>query len=397
MIPVASQRRGGTTEKHTLGLICFVHIFAHLHVLIHFTSLITLPFIIPRLTCLFSSILIVDPISYLILLAYYLSTSRKSRLHHGKRFSGAQRSHGSCQMSGRNEEARSYWVRGVYCLSSIIVLNHYSFGRRIIGLKMGGNGRQYTIHEDLLCANSKLFTRRLQMNRKPIEGDCAVCTERLNKEDDVTFCKNGCGNNFHAYCIDGWKGSQIGPTTCPMCRRTWTRPLKTVEQLGLDVEPRIMQVYLDWLYTGKLQDIEGIDYNAESDDYNIKALEAWAMAEAVEDADFKHAIVADIITKRSHVSSTGFGIESASAAFDLHDSSEMREFTAEAFLVNIDENWFTNGAAFFEPNFRHAVGHAAVRALGKEKPSHRALLEKYTKGTYEMEMEDDAEVNSGNA
>jgi hypothetical protein len=265
----------------------------------------------------------------------------------------------------------------------------------MVGLKVGDNKRQYTVHEDLLCANSKLFKRRLQDNRKPVEGECSICHESLDETDDTTFCRSGCGQNFHPWCIDGWRQQQRIPGTCPICRKPWRASLKSVEEVPVDVDPGVMMLYVAWLYTGKVQDIIGVDYSAWDEAYNVKALQAWNLAVAVDDVDFKLAVIADIIARTAELHSSGFWQESASYAFVFNSIREMQEFVAEAFLVNIDHEWFREHLDEFPDPFTREVGLAAIRALGKEKPTRKDLLKKYTKGTYEMEEEEDGKEEDG--
>ncbi|RYD70479.1 MAG: hypothetical protein EOP84_26640, partial [Verrucomicrobiaceae bacterium] len=100
--------------------------------------------------------------------------------------------------------------------------NTCRLGRRVVRLKVPGSKRQYTVHEDLLCSHSKTFKARLQKSRKSQQDECSICTEALDdRAQDLTFCRDGCGQNFHEECIDDWKKSQNGPMKCPMCRKLW--------------------------------------------------------------------------------------------------------------------------------------------------------------------------------
>jgi hypothetical protein len=156
-----------------------------------------------------------------------------------------------------------------------------------------------------------------------------------------------------------------------------------------------MQLYVSWLYTGKVQDIKGVDYDAWDEDYNVKALQAWKIAEVMEDVDFKLAIIADIIARTAELDNSGFWKESASFVFVQNNLPEMRAFVAEAFLFNIDQDWLNDGLEGLPQDCIVAVGLAAIRVLGKKKPTRKELLEKYTKGMYEMENEEGDEEESG--
>jgi hypothetical protein len=107
----------------------------------------------------------------------------------------------------------------------------------------------------------------------------------------------------------------------------------------------------------------------------------------MEDEDFKRAIIAEIIAKRSPMENTGFWLASAVFAFEEQCIDETQEFVAEAFLIDIDEHWFKESSREFPDDFVHAVGRAPICAIGDEI-THEKLLKKYTKGEYAMVIED---------
>ncbi|CAG8448241.1 4517_t:CDS:2 [Funneliformis mosseae] len=59
--------------------------------------------------------------------------------------------------------------------------------------------------------------------RRPIEGgDCAICYEKFDENDDnIVWCQKGCGNNLHKACYDQWKRTRSGIVTCVYCRDMW--------------------------------------------------------------------------------------------------------------------------------------------------------------------------------
>ena len=62
--------------------------------------------------------------------------------------------------------------------------------------------------------------------RQKLEDDviCPICHENMDEDEGLTFCKKGCGNNFHIKCIIIWgehKKSVKEPISCPMCRCDW--------------------------------------------------------------------------------------------------------------------------------------------------------------------------------
>lgn len=52
--------------------------------------------------------------------------------------------------------------------------------------------------------------------RRKIPADCAICLEKLGPDDELTWCRRSCGQNFHTSCLHGW--IQSGSITCPVCR-----------------------------------------------------------------------------------------------------------------------------------------------------------------------------------
>ena len=237
-----------------------------------------------------------------------------------------------------------------------------------------------------MCANSKLFKQRRQRHRKAIEGECSICHEDLDAAlEDITFCKSTCGQNIHQQCLDEWESSQVGDATCPMCRRVWTFETKDPEELDAELDWRALQLYVDWLYTRRLNrtdtDLECVDYSHRD------LLEAWTVAAVLQDDEFKHAIIAEIVSEGDHLDNTGFGIRSVEYAFgeDI-DILGMQNFITEAFLIGIDEDWFEVWSDEYLVNFVHALGRAALCAMGN-RPELGSLLEKYTKGEYMIEKE----------
>lgn len=71
-------------------------------------------------------------------------------------------------------------------------------------------------------------------NRKPVEGECPICYDELNQEnDEIVYCKASCGNNVHKMCMQSWIQVAIGgQATCPYCRATWDADLAFDGSLG---------------------------------------------------------------------------------------------------------------------------------------------------------------------
>lgn len=64
--------------------------------------------------------------------------------------------------------------------------------------------------------------------KQPIEpGDeCPVCLEKLSSEQELVWCREQCGNNFHRACIVSWfdfndLNTEPVNYTCPVCRVAW--------------------------------------------------------------------------------------------------------------------------------------------------------------------------------
>lgn len=87
-----------------------------------------------------------------------------------------------------------------------------------------------------------ITTPRERVHRRPVEGDCGICMERMtrlnesaelgdntsriggNEDQELVWCKSSCGNNFHRVCMGIWvaQSRQSGrQTPCPMCRVRW--------------------------------------------------------------------------------------------------------------------------------------------------------------------------------
>lgn len=61
--------------------------------------------------------------------------------------------------------------------------------------------------------------------RKPIEGECPICYMDLDESNnEIVWCKVGCGNNMHKECFSQWAASQRGKEVkCVYCRTPWHR------------------------------------------------------------------------------------------------------------------------------------------------------------------------------
>lgn len=63
--------------------------------------------------------------------------------------------------------------------------------------------------------------QRIDLNE---EYGCPICQEDLKDLATLTYCKIGCGHNFHIKCMKIWaehKDSNKDSITCPLCRCDW--------------------------------------------------------------------------------------------------------------------------------------------------------------------------------
>jgi hypothetical protein len=212
-------------------------------------------------------------------------------------------------------------------------------GRKFVKFRIGSSKRHFTVHEDLLCTNSKTFKKRLQKGRKTLSGECSICHEELKAEiDDVTFCRSGCGKNFHEECINEWRQSRQDPLTCPMCRKSWEIAPDLL--YWVDDQPYgglsrdAVQIYIDWLYSGQLNIDEEIDRSGQ--DFNLLLLKACRVSDAFIDVKFRHAIIAEIVSAMESDGNPAFDQACVEYVYARDWSFAMRTFMVEAFLTNWD-------------------------------------------------------------
>eukprot|EP00347_Sterkiella_histriomuscorum_P013158 403365789 len=74
--------------------------------------------------------------------------------------------------------------------------------------------------------DGKKIDKREKVSRQKLDAEetCCVCYEVMKEEENLTFCKYGCGRNIHTDCIEVWvkhKLSVAQKITCPLCRIDW--------------------------------------------------------------------------------------------------------------------------------------------------------------------------------
>lgn len=91
---------------------------------------------------------------------------------------------------------------------------------------------QNFIQDDLAC---KLNRLQLQENKiveqKPIEDNCPICFEEMNKSDNIVYCKYVCGKSLHNECFDKWK--LVKPNQCVYCRGNWDISKQSTKYINL--------------------------------------------------------------------------------------------------------------------------------------------------------------------
>jgi hypothetical protein len=251
-----------------------------------------------------------------------------------------------------------------------------------------------TIHEDLLCNSSKYFKKRLEKDRKEVDGECSTCHEDLDPEvDDITFCRSGCGQNIHEKCIEAWKKSQAGPPRCPMCRKFWKlKPEDLIEVEGEVVDREIARAYVNWLYTEKIHISRS--YHHTDDDFNVQLLKAWRFAHISEDDSFKHAIIAKFVSSVESGDNAGLGYHSIFYAYEEErwEVDSMPQFIVDACLMHPDFDAMDELFEEFPTDFTKELCLRAMRLVkGDNKMKSKDLLNKYTGGEYMVEGDQDDE------
>lgn len=73
--------------------------------------------------------------------------------------------------------------------------------------------------------NSEFVDRQLLSEAGDGEEDlCPICQDAMNKDQALTWCRKGCGNNIHAKCMQTfaqYKISSHAQVECPLCRSEW--------------------------------------------------------------------------------------------------------------------------------------------------------------------------------
>jgi hypothetical protein len=260
------------------------------------------------------------------------------------------------------------------------ILIIHSLGRHVVHFKFSNINRHFVVHEDLICSHSTLLKKRFQKHRKAVTGECSICHEDLDpEEDDITFCRSTCGQNLHEQCIEKWKTANPGPPTCPMCREPWTVRTTKVEDLCEELDQDAIQLYIDWLYTGSLRSSFKQDKPDEGN--QLAFLKAWTVADTLKDRDFRDAIMVEYLSQFANGECLNFWTDSVGYVSYMQSNKEMKQFLAEAMLIGIDKDWFQDSSDDFPDDFTKAVGRAALAHM-RVGVTISTLVEKYTTGVY---------------
>ena len=251
-------------------------------------------------------------------------------------------------------------------------------GHRFVFFKIRSTRRWFSVHEDLICQHSGYFKAKLQKGRNTVEGECRICHEELETNtDDIVFCRARCGQNIHQHCLDAWKSSQDGALTCPICHHQWQVAVQKNVLLDGGLDQTAVQMYQDWLYTGEIR----IDEDTLTPDceQSTVMLKAWTVATTLQDQNFQHAVVAEMLAKPFNPSSSY-----AEYAFYESDDEEMRDFIIDWFVTFIEPAFFEEQAQEFPPPFVLGLGEALLRERLEGRVTREGMLEEYTDGKYEF-------------
>ena len=268
-------------------------------------------------------------------------------------------------------------------------LSFTSLGR-LIQIQPSNIHRAFGVHEDLLCATSTVFKKRLQRRRKPISGDCSICSEALDPSiADITFCRASCGQNVHVHCLENWGQANAGVITCPICRKPWQRRSTGILELKSKsaVDPKAMQTYIDWLYTGNIQIDTTVD--AGSDASNVCLLRIWSVAKLMGDTKFENAIVALYTAAVECKQNRGFWLNIIWYTFETtgDDVPDMRDLIVYDFLAQVEPGWFGKEKYEYPEDFLRRVGELVSLKFGNDGSRPRLLMA-MTDGEFELQADE---------
>lgn len=92
---------------------------------------------------------------------------------------------------------------------------------------------------------SKAAAAEADKKRKPIEGDCPICFEKMepkSRDDPLVWCEAACGQNIHRNCFDTWAATKRATNTevtCPYCRSKWEGKIGKVDPANINIYNKV--------------------------------------------------------------------------------------------------------------------------------------------------------------
>jgi len=214
----------------------------------------------------------------------------------------------------------------------------------------------FTVHTDLLCANSTFFRARLQPNRRPIEDDCSICHEEVRLgHKETTFCRS-CGVNFHYHCIEQWKAraAEGEVATCPLCRQEWLEH-RTVQQfLSASCSEVTFAVYVEWLYRGHIA--------LENDESLGRIIHAYFVGLLIEDWKFCDTLLEAYVEVCTEHESRPSGKLLTFVYANTPGPCRLRRFLVEMFMRREPTTWIEDESwSTLPPAFTRDVAMAALK------------------------------------
>lgn len=124
-----------------------------------------------------------------------------------------------------------------------------------------------------------------------------------------------------------------------------------------NLEPHSVQVYLDWLYSDRLNIPS--ESKREKEDYPLNLLKCWAVGLAVEDWSFdtviRNALDEDGVTCEKDTVEWAFGRSM--------DCEEVKKYLIHHYLDKIDPGWFKKESKKWPTEFVGSLADEALAAM----------------------------------
>ena len=106
-----------------------------------------------------------------------------------------------------------------------------TFNKRIPKNKVNKNAVKKNTTKRGRRRTKKRKTIKGGVKRKERDGECAICLENFNEEDNPNIITLNCGHSFHRNCIINTCTHMNDPCTCPLCRQPLTP--EDLNELGI--------------------------------------------------------------------------------------------------------------------------------------------------------------------